>query len=153
MVTVFRNVAGKLIRIQGENIDITELKLSEEKLKLAASVFTHAREGITITDPVGNIIDVNGMFTAITGYSRQEVLGKNPRILKSGVHPPAFYTEIWKTLAEKDHWRGEIWNRRKNGDIYPETLSISLVRDTAGVITHYVALFSDISHIKEQQKN
>lgn len=151
MVTVFRNHAGKLIRIDGTNIDITELKLSDEKLKLAASVFTHAREGITITDPVGNILDVNSMFTVITGYSRQEVLGKNPNILKSGVHPPVFYAEIWKTLAEKEHWSGEIWNRRKNGDIYPEALSISLVRDSAGMITHHVALFSDISHIKDYQ--
>jgi diguanylate cyclase (GGDEF)-like protein/PAS domain S-box-containing protein len=151
MVTVFRNDAGKIIRIDGTNIDITELKLSDEKLKLAASVFTHAREGIVITDPLGNILDVNGMFTAITGYSRQEVLGKKPSILKSGVHPPAFYTEIWNMLAEKEHWNGEIWNRRKNGDIYPEALSISLVRDSAGMITHHVALFSDISHIKDYQ--
>jgi diguanylate cyclase (GGDEF)-like protein/PAS domain S-box-containing protein len=152
MVTVFRNDAGELIRIQGANIDITELKLSDEKLKLAASVFTHAREGIIITDPVGNILDVNGMFTTITGYSRQEVLGKNPHILKSGVHPPIFYTEIWKTLAEKDHWRGEIWNRRKNGEVYPEALSISLVRDNTGMITHHVALFFDISNIVKQKK-
>lgn len=152
MVTVFRNDAGKLIRIDGTNVDFTELKLSDEKLKLAASVFTYAREGIIITDPAGNILDVNGMFTTITGYSRQEVLGKNPRILKSGVHPPKFYTEIWKTLAEKEHWSGEIWNRRKNGEVYPEALSISLVRDSTDIITHHVALFSDISHIVDQQK-
>jgi diguanylate cyclase (GGDEF)-like protein/PAS domain S-box-containing protein len=152
MVTVFRNDTGKLIRIQGANIDITELKLSDEKLKLASSVFTHAREGIIITDPVGNIIDVNNAFTAITGYSSQDVLGKSTRMLKSGRHSPAFYAELWKTLVEKDHWRGEILNRRKNGEIYPELLSINRVRDDEGVVTRHVAIFSDISHIKDHQK-
>ncbi|WP_232784096.1 bifunctional diguanylate cyclase/phosphodiesterase [Moritella sp. Urea-trap-13] len=152
MVRVLHNDAGKLIRIDGTNIDITEFKCSEAKLKLAASAFTYASEGIAITDPAGNIIDVNNAFTAITGYSCQEVLGKNTRMLKSGRHTPAFYTEMWKTLIEKDHWRGEIWNCRKNGEIYPELLSINLVRDNDGDITRCVALFSDISHIKEHQK-
>jgi diguanylate cyclase (GGDEF)-like protein/PAS domain S-box-containing protein len=152
MVKVFHNDAGQLIRIDGANIDITELKLSDEKSKLAASVFTHVQEGIIITDPAGNIIDVNNMFTSITGYSRKEVLGRNPRILKSGVHSLAFYTEIWETLAKKEYWRGKIWNRRKNGEIFPKAISISLVRDNNGLITHHVAIFSDISHILDQKK-
>ncbi|UGA57485.1 putative bifunctional diguanylate cyclase/phosphodiesterase [Vibrio sp. VB16] len=151
MVTVIRGNEGQLVRIHGANIDVTEFELSKEKLKLAATVFTHTREGITITDPAGNIMNVNDAFTTTTGYSRQEVLGKNPRMLKSGRHSPAFYAELWETLAKADHWRGEIWNCRKNGEIYPEMLSISAVRDNTNVITHYVALFTDISHIKEEQ--
>jgi diguanylate cyclase (GGDEF)-like protein/PAS domain S-box-containing protein len=152
MIKVFRDDDGKPIRIQGASIDITEFKLSEEKLRLASSVFTHTSEAIAITEPAGNIVEVNDAFTAITGYCREEVLGKNLRILKSDRHSPAFYAEIWRTLADKEQWRGEICNRRKSGELYIELLSISLVRDASGVITHYLALFTDISQLKEQQK-
>ena len=131
--------------------DITERKQIEVRQKLAASVFTHAREGITITDPSGNIIDVNDMFTQITGYSREEVLGKNPRILQSGRQGKAFYEALWHELTTQGHWSGEVWNRRKNGEVYAEILTISAVRDDAGTTLHYVALFSDVTAIKAHQ--
>ena len=132
--------------------DITAFKVVEGKLQLAASVFTHAREGILITDKAGTIIEVNDTFTQITGYSRDEALGKNPRMLKSGQHEPAFYAAMWSELETSGHWTGEIWNHRKSGEGYAETLTISAVRDTGGTTRHYVALFTDITTMKEQQR-
>ena len=132
--------------------DITERKQFEEKLKLAASVFVHAREGITITDASGTIIEVNAAFTAITGYSRTEAVGQNPRILRSERQSAEYYAAMWRSLNEKGHWSGEIWNRRKNGEIYAEMLTISAVRDAAGKVQNYVALFVDITPIKEHQR-
>jgi diguanylate cyclase (GGDEF)-like protein/PAS domain S-box-containing protein len=129
-----------------------QLVAAQDDMQLAASVFTHAREGITITDPVGNIIDVNEAFTSITGYSREEVLGQNPRMLHSGRHAPEFYEAMWRALTLKGHWGGEVWNRRKNGDVYPEMLTISEVRDDSGKTLHYVALFTDITPIKQHQQ-
>jgi diguanylate cyclase (GGDEF)-like protein/PAS domain S-box-containing protein len=130
---------------------LAEHKKAEENLKLAASVFTHAREGIVITDATGEIIDINDMFTTITGYSREDVIGQNSRILKSGRQPPEFYTDMWQALLKEGHWYGELWNRRKNGEVYAEMKAISAVRDEQGVTTHYVALGSDITLIKEHQ--
>jgi diguanylate cyclase (GGDEF)-like protein/PAS domain S-box-containing protein len=131
--------------------DITERKQAEEKLVLAANVFTHAREGIVITTSDGTIIDVNEAFTRITGYGRDEILGQNPRILKSGRHDDEFYAALWRTLIEDGNWFGEIWNRRKNGEIYPEMLTISAVYDSFGNTRQYVALFSDITAIKAHE--
>ena len=126
-------------------------KRAQEKIQLAASVFTHAREGITITDANGLIVEVNDAFTRITGFPRNEVLGKSPRILSSGRHGKEFYANLWHQLIEKGHWYGEIWNRRKNGEIFAEMLTISAVRNAQGKAEHYVALFSDITAIKEHQ--
>ncbi|MCU7919180.1 MAG: EAL domain-containing protein [Candidatus Thiodiazotropha sp. (ex Epidulcina cf. delphinae)] len=136
----------------GMCIDITNRKQAEEKLHLAANVFTYAREGITITDADANIVDVNDAFTHITGYSREEVLGNNPRILKSGRQTAEFYTLMWDSLINKGQWYGEIWNRRKNGEVYTEFMNISAVRDIQGRIQHYVAVFSDITSQKRHQK-
>jgi len=133
-------------------VDITERKLAEEKLLLAASVFTHAREGILITDADGQIIDVNDAFSWITGYSRAEVLGQNPRLLKSGHHDQEFYRVMWSELRGKGHWNGEIWNRRKNGEMYAEMKTISAVRDEDGHTLQFVALFSDITPIKAHEQ-
>lgn len=132
--------------------DITERKRIEEKLKLSDRVFREAREGISITDANAVIVDVNPTFCAITGYNRAEVLGKNPRVLASGHHSTEFYTKMWQALLENNHWQGEIWNRRKNGEVYAEYLTISTLRDTHGHIVNYIALFSDITHIKHQQQ-
>ena len=132
--------------------DITARKLAEEKLQISATVFTHAREGITITDGDGKILDVNAAFTQITGYSRDEVLGQNPRILNSGRQPPEYYAGMWQSLQEKGHWTGEIWNRRKNGEVYAEMLSITAVDNAATGTRHYVGLFTDISDIKAHQQ-
>lgn len=132
--------------------DITARKQAERRLQLAASVFTHAREGITITDTTGTIVEVNDTFTRITGYSREEAVGQNPRILKSGRQPSEFYVGMWTALAEHGYWVGEVWNRRKSGEVYVEMLTISAIRDSDGAIENYVGLFTDITPIKEHQK-
>ena len=128
-----------------------ERKLGQEKLQLAASVFDYAREGIFITDTHGTIVDVNQAFTRITGHSHAEAVGQNPRFLNSGLQDKAFYENMWRNLTEKGHWNGEVWNRRKDGEVYAELLTISTVRDGQGNIQRYVALFSDITPIKEHQ--
>jgi diguanylate cyclase (GGDEF)-like protein/PAS domain S-box-containing protein len=140
---------GIVVGIFGVSRDITEQKRTQTRLQLAASVFSHAREGISITDAMGHILDVNESFTRITGYSREESVGENPRILKSGRQSSEFYSAMWQALAEKGYWSGEIWNRRKSGDVYPEMLTISAVRDADGQTQNYVALFSDITSMKE----
>jgi len=124
---------------------------SRKELLLAASVFTHAREGIAITDATGIIINVNDTFTSVTGYSREELIGKNPRILHSGQQSAEFYDDMWQALLDEGYWYGELWNRRKNGEVYAEMKAISAVRDENGAITNYVALGSDITLMKEHQ--
>jgi diguanylate cyclase (GGDEF)-like protein/PAS domain S-box-containing protein len=131
--------------------DITERKAANEKLHLAARVFSHAREGITITDAEGTILDVNEAFTRITGYSREEAIGQNQRLLRSTRHSDEFFASMWRDLLDSGNWSGEMWNRRKNGEVFPELLTISAVRDAQGNIVQYVALFTDITAIKEHQ--
>jgi len=124
----------------------------ENDMKLAASVFANAQEGILITDPHGTIVDINGSFTRITGYGRDEVLGHNPSMLGSGRQGPAFYEQMWGELAATGQWHGEIWNRRKSGEVYAELLTITAVHDGAGQVRNYLAVFSDITAQKEYQK-
>ncbi len=143
---------GKVVGLFGISHDITEQKMSEEKLLLAASVFTHAREGIMITTSDAQIIDVNEAFTRITGYTRDEVLGKNPRILSSGHQSEEHYTSMWTSLINNGYWYGEVWNRRKNGEVFAEMQTISTVWDQDGKVRHYVALFSDITLSKNHEK-
>ncbi|MFZ4536657.1 EAL domain-containing protein [Propionivibrio sp.] len=119
---------------------------------LAASVFTFAREGIMITAADGAIIDVNDAFTRITSYRRDEVLGRNPRLLSSGRHDKEFYAAMWRSLIEDKHWYGEIWNRRKDGDMFAVMQTISAVRDARGRVLHYLALFSDITVLKAHER-
>ncbi|MFT3847929.1 MAG: diguanylate cyclase [Propionivibrio sp.] len=147
-----RNEEGTIIGTFGVSRDITEKKLAEEQLRLAASVFTHAREGIVITDPDATIIDVNDAFCAITGYRRKEVLGTNPRFLRSGLHDESFYRAMWRSLVEDGHWNGEVWNRRKDGELFAELLTISAVRDDDGRTTRYLGLFTEITAIKRHEK-
>ena len=123
-----------------------------EKLRLGDRVLHDTAEGVAITDAMGNLTSVNPAFEQITGYSESDILGKNPRLLKSGRHDDDFYREMWSTLKQAGHWRGEIWNRRKNGEIFPEWLTISAIHGPREQVTHYVAVFSDISHIKEAQQ-
>lgn len=120
------------------------------RLQLSDTAFRHAREAILVTDHRGCILDVNPMFETLTGYSKSEVLGKNPRLLNSGKHDDAFYQDMWSTLLSEGHWDGEIWNRRKNGEVFAEALNISTVRDASGNIQHFIALFSDITDLKRQ---
>ena len=131
--------------------DITQRKQAEEKLQLAASVFTHAREAIMITAANGTIIDVNDAFTHITGYSHAEVMGQNPRLLSSSRQHNDFYTLMWAELTANGHWYGEVWNRHKSGEVYAVMQTISTVYDTRGKLQHYVALFSDITVLKQYQ--
>ncbi|TRW96092.1 EAL domain-containing protein [Candidatus Methylobacter oryzae] len=143
---------GQPVKMHGTIQDITERKRVEEKLQLAARVFTHAREGIMITTADGTIVDVNDTFSAITGYAREEVLGRNPRLFSSGLQSREFYTALWDDLIENGYWYGEIWNRRKNGEVYALMLTISAVCDAHNNTQHYVALFSDITSLKEHEK-
>jgi diguanylate cyclase (GGDEF)-like protein/PAS domain S-box-containing protein len=133
-------------------VDITARKKAEDEQRLAATVFSHAKEGIMITDVGGAILDVNETFCQITGYSREEVLGKNPRLLSSGRQNNAFYSAMWLDLIKNGQWSGEVWNRRKDGLIYAEMLTISAVPCAFGNTAQYVALFSDITELKEHEK-
>ncbi|MFO7649511.1 EAL domain-containing protein, partial [Halomonas campaniensis] len=120
-----------------------------ERLELAAKVFSSSREAIMISDRHNRIIEVNEAFERITGYTREEVMGENPRLLSSGRQTPAFYKALWQSLEETGHWQGEMLNRRKNGELLPELLSISVVRNEAGEATHHVAVFSDLTRMKQ----
>ena len=142
------SIGGIIIFVE----DITARKLAEAHLELAASVFTHAAEGIVITDPSGAILDVNESFTQITGYARDEVIGRNPSLLRSGRQSKEFYANMWRDLADTGHWSGEIWNRAKDGRIFAEMLTITAVRDKTGNTRQYVALFSDITTEIEREQ-
>jgi diguanylate cyclase (GGDEF)-like protein/PAS domain S-box-containing protein len=145
------NDFGDIVGITCAAADITERKRAEERLQLAASVFRHTHEGIVVTDTQGTITEVNDAFTRITGYSRAEVLGRNMRILHSGKQDNVFYARMWDELARTGGWRGEIWNRRKDGELYPELLDISVVPSEKGEVKSYVGVFTDISKFKAHE--
>ena len=132
---------------------VIQHKRANEEHLLSSRVFSAAREGIMITDAHYKIITVNPMFTEITGYSREEVIGKNPNILSSSKHSAQFHTDIWNSALTLGYWQGEIWNRKKDGQLYPGQLNISSLVDDAGQPHHYVCIFSDITNSKEQQKS
>jgi len=142
---------GRVTSFLNCSTDITERMQAIESLQRAASVFEHAREGIMITDLKGTIVDVNESFTRITGYSSVEAIGQNSRILSSGMQNAAFYKTMWNALTDNGHWSGELWDRRKDGELYAELLTISAIRDEHGSTQQYVALFSDITAIKAHQ--
>ena len=129
--------------------DMTERKQSDEKLKQVVTALRNSREGVMITDRELTILDVNEAFTVVTGWTRKEILGHTPRVLQSGHQGPDFYQAMWRTLTEEDSWRGEIWNRRKDGSVYPEWLTISAIRNEDDDVTHYVAIFSDITELHQ----
>ena len=128
------------------------LQRSEVRQRLATTVVDNTIEGVIVTDANSRILSVNAAFTRLLGYTEEELLGKTPRAFKSGRHGQAFYEAMWAALKSTGHWQGEIWNRRKNGEIFPEHMSLSAVRDPAGEITHYVCMFVDISEEKAQQR-
>ncbi|WFM70701.1 EAL domain-containing protein [Halomonas sp. CKK8] len=131
--------------------EVTQSRATEAQLRIAATAFeTHM--GMVITDAEGRILKVNDTFTRITGYAEAEVLGRNPSLLSSGRHDEAFYRHLWESVRENGSWQGEIWNRRRNGEVFPEWLTISAVRDEAGELTHYVATFSDITQRKAAEE-
>jgi diguanylate cyclase (GGDEF)-like protein/PAS domain S-box-containing protein len=131
--------------------DISARKNAEERLVFAAKVFDNSIEGIVVTDTEGTIMQVNPAFSKITGYRADEAIGRNPRILKSDKHSPAFYQDMWQQLTDQGQWAGEIWNRRKNGEAYPEWLTISAVKNQQGKTTNFVSIFHDISELVRQQ--
>ncbi|WP_245581113.1 PAS domain-containing protein [Paenibacillus ginsengihumi] len=121
----------------------------QDKLYLAANILENTVEAILVTDTDGVIRSVNPAFTAITGYSAEEVIGKKPSILKSGKQDKSFYEALWRSLREKGYWQGQIWNKRKNGEIYLEWLTISAIRNDAGEVKNYAGMFSDIGKAGE----
>ena len=137
--------------------EVVERSRRAQELRIAGAVFDHAAEAIMVTDADNNIMRVNPAFTAITGYTPAEVMGRNPGLLKSGRHPPEFYAEMWETLEKRGHWEGEVWNRHKNGNVYVERLSISRIGMTdetgAGEAAgQYLAVFHDITRRKEAEE-
>ena len=149
-LTVSEIEVGGKKQFSGIARDITERKRAEYELRLAATTFEiHA--AIMITDSQGCILRVNNAFTQITGYSAAEVIGKNPRMLQSGMQVEEFYEKMWQQVSDEGQWEGEIWNKRKNGELYPEWQTITAVTNVAGEIVNYVATFQDITERKKAQ--
>ena len=131
--------------------DVTQQKEVEHRIQLLGEVFKNAHDGIFVCDQKANIIEVNEMFTDITGYSAEEIIGQNPRILSSGRQSKEFYQEMWEALNTEHNWSGEIWNRKKNGDLYALQTNISTILDENGAILYYISAITDITHIKDHQ--
>jgi diguanylate cyclase (GGDEF)-like protein/PAS domain S-box-containing protein len=147
-----RDEDGVPLRFVGTHTDMSERKTTEERLRLSASVFEASHESIVVTDAALNIIAVNRAFTETTGYSAAEALGKHIRMVRSGYHNKAYYQTMWRQIEKAGYWQGEIWDRRKNGDIFPALSAISAVRDDTGAITHYVNISADITHHKQAEE-
>ena len=142
---------GSPRRMVGVQIDISGRKSAEIELRIAATVFD-AQEGVMVTDADEVILRVNRAFTKMTGYSEEEVVGRTPRLLKSGRHGHGFYRAMWSSIERTGCWQGEIWNRRKTGEIYPEWLSTTALKNAAGQVTHYVATLHDITERKAAEE-
>lgn len=132
--------------------DVTEAVKNRDSMQLASSVFLHAKEGILITLPSGEILDVNDALVASSGYSREELIGNNPRVFQSGKQSKVFYSSMWESILKHDYWTGEVINKNKQGTEYPGILTISSIKNTENKITHFVGHFTDITHIKEQEE-
>jgi len=131
--------------------DTSDCKQAEQRLQLTSQVFENTAEGIVITDRDNRIIEVNAAFTKITGYTLEEAQGQDPGFLKSGRHNQAFYTRMWQAIDQDGYWQGEIWDRRKDGEVYPKWLTINTVRDDKGRLANYIAISSDISQTKDAE--
>ena len=143
----------RVLRIVASSIAQSfERRRLDESLQLAATVFEHAHEGIFVTDAEERILEVNPTFSAITGYSRDESVGRTPNMLSSGRHGHDFYSAMWKAIGDTGHWHGEVWNRRKDGSLYLERLAISAVPGPDGKVERYVGVFADITRLKEQEE-
>ncbi len=149
---VLRNDRGYVASVISAGEDVTDQRRAEAQLRLYASVFETSAEGVVICDAGANIVAVNPAFCEITGYSQQDVAGRNPRMLSSERQDGEFFRAMWREIVRYGRWRGEMWNRRKDGSVYPESLSITVLRDPAGRLAHYIGIFSDISRQKEDQE-
>ncbi|MBK1643634.1 hypothetical protein CKO25_02960 [Thiocapsa imhoffii] len=147
----YRDEQGEVIGFQGIARDVTEQQAQDEQQRVAAIAF-EAQEGMVVTDVEGVILRVNRAFTLITGYSAEEAIGQTPRLLKSSQHDQAFYTEMWSQILDTGSWQGEVWNRRKDGEIYPQWLTVSAVLNAAGSVTHYVGTLTDITGRKSAEE-
>ena len=147
-----RNAQGQSERFAGVLTDVSDEREAQERQRLASTVVGNSTEGVVVTDAHSRILSANAAVTRLLGYTEAELLGKTPALFKSGRHDRDFYKAMWSTMAVTGRWQGEIWNRRKNGEIFPEHMSLSAVRDEAGLVTHYVCMFSDITEEKAQQK-
>ncbi|ROH88309.1 EAL domain-containing protein [Pseudomethylobacillus aquaticus] len=148
---IVRDPEGTPTRITGANTDLTARKAGEESMRMTTVVFENTREGILVTDADQRIVKINRAFSEISGYSAEEAIGLKPSLVSSGRHGRDFYSQMWHSLNTLGHWQGEIWNRRKNGEIHPELLSITAIKDGTGRVTNYVSIFADISSIKESE--
>jgi len=146
-----RGPDGSIIGLFGVSRDITERKRIEDVHRQWAMAFENTRDGVMIADDQGRIQAINRAFTEITGYTEADALGRTAKMLQSGMHDDGFYETMWRALRVHGHWQGEIWNRRKGGDIYPEWLTVSAVGDTSGKLTHYVGVFTDITRVKHSE--
>jgi diguanylate cyclase (GGDEF)-like protein/PAS domain S-box-containing protein len=143
--------SGQFAGYRGVGADITEHKQSGADLSIAATAF-ESQEAMMVTDANGVILRVNQAFIKITGYAAEELVGQNPRLLQSGRHDAEFYREMWESINRTGTWQGEIWDRRKNGEVYPKWLAISAVKDDSGIVTHYVGAHSDITERKQAEE-
>ena len=148
---VERDAQGEPLRMVGTLSDITVRKELELAQRQASTVFDSSYEGIMVVSPDGLVLKINQAFTRITGYEESEIVGQSPRLLHSGQQGEAFYRELWEVLLRDDIWRGELVNRRKNGETYTELLSIAAVRDGGGLLQHFVGVFTDISQLKSHE--
>jgi diguanylate cyclase (GGDEF)-like protein/PAS domain S-box-containing protein len=144
--TAIHNMVETLVK------EITQRRKAEQDLRLSAKVFENNSEAIMITDAQHKIVSVNRAFSEITGYGEDEVLGKDPHLLSSGRHTHAFYKSFYETLYSQDKWRGEIWNKRKNGEVFPQWSTISVLRDETGTVTHHIAVYLDITERKKEEE-
>lgn len=162
-ITIARDITDKIrtenaLRRSNQELDrlVRErtgaLNRSNRELQLMNAAMESALDGVTITDPSGKILQINGAFTRVTGYSAREALGQNPRILKSGHHDDKFYQRMWVQLLNSGQWQGEIWNRRRSGEVYPEWLTIRAIFDDTGTIINYIAIFHDLSELRERER-
>lgn len=131
--------------------EVEQHRQAQARLLLASQVMRSTSEAVVITDAHNCVVDVNEAYCMITGYSREEMIGSNPSLIRSGIHDEAFYQVMWQTLTQQGCWKGEIWDRRKNGEVFPKWLAINAVRDDQEQLTHYVGVFSDISELKSKE--
>jgi diguanylate cyclase (GGDEF)-like protein/PAS domain S-box-containing protein len=143
-MVITRGTERQPIRMVGTHTDVTGRKQAEQQLRISATAF-ESQEGMLVTDANGDILRVNSTFTIITGYAAEEVIGKNPSLLASGRHDSAYYEALWRKVHSTGGWRGEIWNRRKNGEVYPEHLTITAVKAPDETVTNYVFTLADIT--------